>query len=180
MKLTNEDMLAAMRRNDSDYDGRFYVGVLSTGIYCLPSCRARLPLPRNVRFYATREAALVAGLRACKRCRPDRFPNVLPEWMTAVTDYMRAHPDQRLTEHDLARQAGVDISTIRRYFKRFHQSTPLAFHRSLRLTYARELIEAGKDYLEAAYACGYESASGFRDAFAREFGGPPGKYYVRT
>ncbi len=61
----------AMRRRDASYDGRFIVGVPSTGIYCNPSCASRLPKPENVRFFPSTEAAREAGLRACKRCRPD-------------------------------------------------------------------------------------------------------------
>ena len=156
-------MIEAMSHNDSTYDGKFYVGVHSTGIYCLPSCRARLPLLKNVAFYPTRE----------------RFPDVLPDWLGTVLTHMKAHQSARLTESDLAHVAGVDISTIRRYFKQHHGLTPLAFHRKLRLEHARSLIESGSDYLSAAFECGYESASGFRDAFVREFGQPPGRFYAK-
>ncbi len=172
-------MVAAMTGNDSSYDGRFYVGVLSTRIYCLPSCRARLPMLKNVRFFATREEAIAAGLRGCKRCKSAQFPDVLPTWLGAVLRYMKEHRDERLDEGRLEEMTHVDISTIRRYFKTQLKTTPLAFHRRVRLGYARELIESGTSYLAAAYECGYESSSGFRDAFAREFGRPPGRYHVR-
>lgn len=166
-----------MRAKDPTFDGRFMVGVHSTGIYCLPSCRAKPPLLKNVRFYPTGSAARTAGLRPCKRCRPDRYPDVNPAWAGKLTAYLRNHPRTRLSEHDLAEVAGVDISTIRRYFKQLHHTTPLALHRKLRLEHARELMAAGADYLTAAFECGYESASGFRDAFARQFGRPPGRVH---
>ena len=172
-------MIDAMRRNDSASDGRFYVGVHSTGIYCLPSCRARAPRIENVRFYESRTQAEKAGLRACRRCRPDRFPDTSPEWYCKLLEEFRAQPSQRFTEAALADIAGVDISTVRRYFKQHHQCTPLVFHRRLRLEHARRMIESGADYLSAAYECGYESASGFREAFEREFGAPPGRFYAR-
>ena len=70
--LTENQMIHAMQTNDSRYDGRFFVGVHSTGIYCLPSCKARLPKLKNVRFYPTREDALAAGLRGCKRTSASR------------------------------------------------------------------------------------------------------------
>ncbi len=175
----HEEMVAAMRANDESYNGRFYVGVHSTGIFCLPSCPARLPKIQNVRFYPSREAAMATGLRACLRCHPERFPHLLPEWLDRIIEHMRAHPDQRLDESALAERAGVDISTVRRYFRRHRHTTPLAFHRRLRMMHARELIESGTDYLNAAYECGYESASGFRDAFVREFGTTPGSIHVR-
>ena len=73
MALARERMIDRMLASDSAYDGRFLTGVLTTGIYCLPSCRARKPKPENVRFFDNPEAALQAGLRPCKRCRPDDF-----------------------------------------------------------------------------------------------------------
>ena len=172
-------MVAAMQANDASYDGKFYVGVLSTKIYCLPSCRARLPLLKNVRFFPTREEAIGAGLRGCKRCKAAQFPDVLPGWLGVVLRYMREHRNERLDQRRLMSMTQVDISTVRRYFKTQLQITPLAFHRRLRLGYARELIESGTDYLGAAYECGYESPSGFRDAFVRMYGCTPGRMRAR-
>ena len=169
-------MIIAMQGNDAAYDGKFYTGVHSTGIYCLPSCKAKLPLLKNVIFYRTREEAIAAGLRGCKRCHSERFPDVLPEWLHTTLAYMRDHRDERLTEDKLIRMTGADISTVRRYFRTHVGKTPLAFHRRIRLQYARQLLMTGADCLSAAYECGYESSSGFRDAFARMFGEPPGRY----
>lgn len=171
-------MVKAMTRNDATYDGKFYVGVHSTGIYCLPSCKAKKPKLENVVFYLTREEAIAVGLRGCKRCRSEKFPDVLPAWLYATLKFMRENRTERLNESKLIQMAGVDISTIRRYFKTHLGMTPLAFHRKLRLNYARRLIESGYGYLSAAYECGYESASGFREAFVRQFGQPPGRFYV--
>ena len=177
--LRYEKMVEAMRANDGSYDGRFYVGVLSTQIYCLPSCKARLPKIENVRFFPTREEAIATGLRGCKRCKSAEFPDVLPKWLHAVLAYMRANRSEKLDEKRLMDMTGVNISTVRRYFKIHLKMTPLAFHRQLRLKYARQLIENGVDYLNAGYECGYESPSGFRDAFVRQFGKPPGRFYAR-
>jgi AraC family transcriptional regulator of adaptative response/methylated-DNA-[protein]-cysteine methyltransferase len=151
--------------------------VHSTGIYCLPSCRARAPKPENVVFYLTREEAIAAGLRGCKRCRSERYPDVLPEWLYALLAHMRQHRAERLTEQKLIRLTGADISTVRRYFHSHLGATPLAFHRKIRLQYARQLILEGHDYLTAAFECGYESASGFRDAFKQLYGITPGSLY---
>ena len=172
-------MVEAMTRNNSAYDGKFYVGVHSTGIYCLPSCKAKKPKLKNVVFYPTREEAIAAGLRGCKRCKSERFPDVLPAWLHLVLRFMRKNRTQRLNEQKLIEMTKVDISTIRRYFKTHLGTTPLAFHRKLRLNHALKLIQSGYDYLNAAYECGYESASGFRDAFARQFGKPPGRFYAK-
>lgn len=173
-------MVEAMMSKDAGFDGKFYVGVHSTGIYCLPSCKARKPLLKNVVFYSTREEAIAAGLRSCKRCAAERYPDYLPVWLHLVLRYMREHKQDRLNEIALIKLSGVDISTIRRYFKQHLKATPLEFHRRIRLNFARELIEQGHDYLTACYECGYESASGFRDAFSKQFGKPPGAFYERN
>ncbi len=172
-------MVTAMLNNDSTYNGKFYVGVLSTGIYCLPSCRAKAPKLENVVFFTSREEAITAGLRGCKRCRAEQYPDVLPAWLYQVLHYMRNHRNERLSEQKLAGLSLVDISTVRRYFKQHLGMTPLAFHRIIRLDHARQLIESGLDYLSAAYECGYESVSGFREAFVHHFGAPPGRFYVK-
>ncbi len=172
-------MVKASTKRNSAYDGRFYVGVHSTGIYCLPSCKAKKPQIKNVVFYFTREEAITAGLRGCKRCKSEKFPDVLPAWLHLVLKFMREHRTERLNENKLIQMTGVDISTIRRYFKTHLGTTPLAFHRKLRLEYARGLIESGYDYLSAGYECGYESASGFREAFIQQFGKPPGRFYAK-
>lgn len=177
-RLNYQKMVRAMRENDASYDGRFYVGVHSTGIYCLPSCKAKLPLLKNVRFYATREEAIAAGLRGCKRCKSDRYPDTLPEWVEPLIAFMLENHANRITEKDLSDRAGVSISTIRRHFKSHLGITPLAFARKARLIHARDLIENGMNYLHAAFECGYESSSGFRDAFVREFGMPPGRCHA--
>ncbi|MBN4056802.1 methylphosphotriester-DNA--protein-cysteine methyltransferase family protein [bacterium AH-315-J21] len=167
-------MARAMRESDGGFDGRFYVGVHSTRIYCLPSCPAKLPLLKNVRFYATRELAIAAGLRGCKRCKSEFYPDVLPAWYHAALKYMKANLTEKLDEEKLMRLTGVEISTLRRTFSKRIGQTPLAFHRELRLRQARKLIEDGADYLGAGFDCGWESASGFRAAFEKQFGVTPG------
>lgn len=177
--LTRDRMIEAMRANDARFDGRFYVGVHSTGIYCLPSCGARLPKVENVRFYLSREEALAAGLRACRRCRPNRYPDTLADWVPRVISHMCTSGQGRLTERDLAEIAGVDITTVRRHFKQYLGMTPLAFSRRLRLERAARLLESGQDSLSVAFECGWESVSGFREAFRKQFGVSPGSYHEK-
>ena len=73
MRLSHATLYGRLLASDPTYDGRFFTGVLTTGIYCLPSCRARKPKPENVRFFPTCEAARAAGLRACKKCHPEDY-----------------------------------------------------------------------------------------------------------
>ena len=177
--LTHDEMIEAMRRNDTSYNGKYYVCVKSTKIYCLPSCPAKLPMLKNVIFMETREEAIGAGFRGCRRCKSEMFPDILPKWLFRLIKYMRQHRSDKLNENSLMKITGVEISTIRRYFKNHLATTPLAFHRKLRLNHAMMMIKKGSDYLSAAYECGWESSSGFREAFTKQFGQPPGGYYVK-
>lgn len=173
--LTLAQKITGMQKNDRTMDGRYFVAVRSTKIYCLPSCTARTPLSKNVLFYDNREDAVAAGFRACKRCRPNRFPDILPTWVPELIAYMREHRTSKLSEHDLAREAKVDISTIRRHFIEELGITPLAFHRRQRLLFARQLITQGYDSVTASLEAGFESMSGFRSAFVKQFGTTPGR-----
>ena len=167
-------MIIAMTGCDSRYDGKFYTGVITTGIYCLPSCKAKLPKIENVVFFTTREEAISFGLRGCKRCKSESYPDVLPKWLPAVINHMKHYRNGKLDENILTEMSGTDISTIRRYFKEHVGMSPMAFHRKLRLEHAKILIESGNDYFSAGYNIGYESFSGFREAFKKEFGMSPG------
>jgi len=172
--LSYEEMVKAMTECDSQYDGKFYPGVMTTGIYCLPSCKAKLPNIENVVFFTYREEAIAFGLRGCKRCKSDSYPNVIPKWLPAVIDHMKYNRIRKLDENILTEMSGTDISTIRRYFREHVGISPMAFHRKLRLKHSKLLLESGHDYFSAGYNIGYESSSGFREAFKKEFGRSPG------
>ena len=178
MKFTEEEMLRVRKARDTRYDGKFFVCVKTTKIFCLPSCNAKSPLQKNVLYLETRDEAMAAGFRGCKRCRSEFFPNTQPQWLDAVLATIQAANNRKLDEDSLADVGGVDISTIRRYFKLYRNTTPMAYHRKLRLEYAHKLIKRGTDYLTAAYESGFESSSGFRDAFIKHYGYPPGSSNV--
>jgi AraC family transcriptional regulator of adaptative response/methylated-DNA-[protein]-cysteine methyltransferase len=169
-------MVRAMRNDDARYDGRFFVCVTTTRIYCLPSCKAKLPRIENVQFVRSKEEAENAGFRGCKRCRAGLYPDLRPSWLNSLIHHLKQKHRAKVREMDLVRLTGVDISTIRRYFKEHLQTTPMAFHRKIRLDHARAMMARGADSLSAGYDSGFESMSGFREAFLREFGyAPPGR-----
>jgi AraC family transcriptional regulator of adaptative response/methylated-DNA-[protein]-cysteine methyltransferase len=174
-KLSYKIMFEAFKNCDSIYDGKFYVAVKSTGIYCLPSCKARLPHEKNIVFKKTREEAIQAGFRGCLRCKSEFFPDVNPKWLKEIKQYLDDALDKKTDEKELVHIAKVDISTIRRYFKHQYRLTPKAYHRKKRLQYAKSLIHKGSNYISAAYETGFESVSGFRDAFYKEFSQTPGE-----
>ncbi|MGE3821620.1 MAG: bifunctional transcriptional activator/DNA repair enzyme AdaA [Isosphaeraceae bacterium] len=167
------EMERAYLRGDATYDGLFLLGVRTTGVFCRPNCPARKPLPRNVEYFPNARAALAAGYRPCKRCRPagqdDR-----PHWVRDLLAEVDASPDSRITGKDLQAR-GIDPATVRRYFLRHFGLTFQAYSRGRRLALAFDQIREGRSLDVAALGSGFDSHSGFRDAFARVFGVPPGR-----
>lgn len=168
------EMERARRSRDASYDGVFWVGVRSTGIFCKPSCPARSPLERNVVYYGSVKAALCAGLRPCKRCKPLEVGGEPPAWVATLLTRLRANPEQRIRDQDL-RRLGIEPARARRYFQRQYGMTFHAFARGWRLRGAFQRLKQGAQLDQVALEHGFESHSGFRDAFTRLLGRPPGK-----
>lgn len=168
-------MLDARIKRDARYDGKFYVGIRTMKTYCLPSCKAKLALEKNTIFFSTKEEAISAGYRSCKRCLADQFPEISPPWLKNILYYLKNQISEKITEEQLVRIANVDISTIRRHFKSLYGLTPISYQRKRRLIYAKELIEKGVEFKVIPSRCGYKSISGFRTAFIKEFGQSPGE-----
>lgn len=168
------EMEHAFRARDSEYDGLFYVGVKTTGVFCKPSCPARKPLVAHVEYFSTPKDALFSGFRPCRRCRPLESCEELPPWAKNLITLIEKEPSRRLKEPDL-REFGLKPATVRRFFLKRFGMTFQEFCRSQRLSKAFEKIKGGSTIDDAAFAHGYESLSGFREAFARKFSRPPGK-----
>jgi AraC family transcriptional regulator of adaptative response/methylated-DNA-[protein]-cysteine methyltransferase len=168
------EMDRAFRARDDSYDGIFYIGVRSTGIFCRPSCPARRPLPENVEFFPTAKDALYGGYRPCKRCEPLRAAGELPEWVAALIGRVEADPSARIKDADL-RAVGIEPARARRFFQSRFGMTFQAYCRARRLGRAFDEIKNGARLDDAILGHGYESHSGFREAFFNRFGAPPGK-----
>jgi AraC family transcriptional regulator, regulatory protein of adaptative response / methylated-DNA-[protein]-cysteine methyltransferase len=168
------EMQKAYLAKDASYDGVFFLGVRTTGIFCRPTCPARKPLPKNVEYFPTAQTALAAGYRPCKRCRPLELDDQ-PSWAAELISEVEQNPTSRITEGAL-RSRGIDPGTVRRYFLRRYGMTFQSFARARRLSGVLSKIREGDSIDHAALASGYESASGFRAAFSRTFGDPPRKY----
>ena len=166
-------MERAFLGRDASYDGIFFTGVRTTGIFCRPSCPARKPLRTNVEFFATIREALFAGYRPCRRCEPARPPGSAPEWVTSLLAAVEAEPDKRLHDQDL-RQLGVEPARARRYFLDHYGMTFHAYCRGRRLAGAVRQLRAGDSLDDVALGSGWDSHSGFREAFSRTFGKAPG------
>lgn len=170
-------MLARMRARDASADGHFLTGVTTTGIYCLPSCPARKPKAENVVFFASEGEAREAGLRACKRCRPDHFyAGTDPDCdrlLAALADLQRdptAIPDVAA----LAARVGLGHSKLHTLARRCAGTTPAELIHAGRVHAAKRLLQLGKvGATEAAFAVGYESVSAFYARFKRATGMTP-------
>lgn len=166
--------------SDASYDGRFFTGVLTTGIYCLPSCKARKPKPQNVRFFPSCEAARQAGLRPCKKCHPDDFARgadpVLEDIEILVAE-IRANPAAFPDSRSVVRRSGFGTTRLFELFRQHYHTTPAELLLRARLDAARRRLLAGDDRLLAvAGAVGFESASVFHEHFRRAFGLTPAAY----
>jgi AraC family transcriptional regulator of adaptative response/methylated-DNA-[protein]-cysteine methyltransferase len=167
------EMHHAFLASDHSYDGVFFTAVRTTGIFCRPSCSARKPLPENVEFFGTVREAILAGYRPCKRCRP-LDTGASPEWVRRLLDLVEREPEVRFTDADL-RQAGFEPARVRRYFRQEYGMTFQAYCRGRRLSGSLEQIRRGAALDDVVFDTGYESHSGFREAFEKAFGRPPGK-----
>jgi len=169
-----KEMEKAYKNSDKSYEGIFYLAVKTTGIFCLPSCSARKPLPENVEYYATPKEALFAGYRPCKRCHPMENIGSVPEWVSKLFTIIDEDPSKRYNDQFL-RSIKIDPARARRYFMKNYGMTFQAYCRGRRLGISFEQIRMGKQLDDVALGYGYESHSGFRDAFSKTFGAAPGK-----
>lgn len=159
----------AVQSKDARFDGWFVTAVLSTGIYCRPSCPVRPPFARNVRFYPTAAAAQRAGFRACKRCRPDASPGS-PEWNVrgdVVARAMRLIADGTVDRDGvtgLAARVGYTTRQLERLLQAEVGANPLALARAQRAQTARVLIETTElPFGDVAFAAGFSSIRQFND-----------------
>lgn len=169
----------AVSSRDERFDGWFFTGVLTTGIYCRPSCPAITPKRHNVRFFATAAAAQVAGLRACKRCRPDATPGS-PEWNARADSVGRA---MRLIGDGIVDREGVAGLAKRLHFSERHLhrqlvsevgAGPQAIARAQRAETARILIETTRMKMsDIAFAAGFASIRQFNDTIREVFASTP-------
>lgn len=168
------EMEAAYQRRDASYDGVFYLGVRTTGIFCRPSCPARNPLAKNVQYFGSVKDAVLAGYRPCRRCRPLEVPGAHPPWVARLVARLEQDPERRIRDQDL-RGMGVEPARARRYFQQRYGMTFHAFARGFRLRRAFQLLRQGADLDEVAMSHGFESHSGFRGALGKVVGSAPGK-----
>jgi AraC family transcriptional regulator of adaptative response/methylated-DNA-[protein]-cysteine methyltransferase len=171
---STDEMYRALVERDQTFEGLFFACVRTTGIFCRPTCSARKPKPENVEFAASIQEALHRGYRPCRVCDPLGASTGDPAWLAPLLTDLAQAADARFRDDDL-RTRGLDPVQVRRLFKRRFGMTFQAYQRACRLGGAMKALHDGASTLDAGFESGFESASGFRDAFARVFGDAPGR-----
>ncbi len=171
----SDTLYQALLKRDETYEGRAWVGVTSTGIFCRLTCSAKKPKFENCQFYDSVGACIDAGFRACKRCRPLHQAAGDDPIVSPLVAALDREPARRWREGDVAAM-GFDPSNVRRVFKRQFGMTFLEMARQRRLREGFTTLQAGEPVIAAQIDAGFESASAFRTAFASLIGMAPGAF----
>jgi AraC family transcriptional regulator of adaptative response/methylated-DNA-[protein]-cysteine methyltransferase len=168
----------AIQKRDRSQDGLWYVGVVTTGVYCRPSCASRHALRRNVRFYATSQEAERAGLRPCLRCRPLEAASGTAgaDRMWELCRYIDSHSDERVDLEALATYAGLSRFHLQRTFKAVVGVTPKQYADARRVAKLKSGLKRAKDVAEAVYDAGFGSSSRVYERADTRLGMTPNQY----
>ena len=179
MLLNNDDYENARLSRDARFDGRFFIGVITTGIYCRPVCPVRVPKKENVQLYKSAAAAAAAGFRPCLRCRPESSPGT-PAWSGSSWKVSRALQliDQGFLDDDsvdaLAAQIDVGPRQLSRLFQNHLGASPIEVAQTRRLHFAKKLLDETKmSFVDICYASGFGSVRRFNAVFTATYGRSP-------
>lgn len=170
-KKKDDEYLKAVLERDVSYDGKFYYGVITTGLYCKPSCPSRTALRENMRFFESPEEAEKQGLRPCKRCNP-RDVNSLAH----VAEYIEKHADEKITLETLSDLSSLSPHHIQRKFKAAYGVSPKEYQNGLRLQKFKSALKDGDDISGALYEAGYGSSSRIYEQIDGRIGMTPAAY----
>ncbi|MFT5450960.1 MAG: AraC family transcriptional regulator of adaptative response [Enterobacterales bacterium] len=175
-------MYRALVEKDSSYEGIFFAAIKTTGIFCRPTCTARKPKEQNVEYFTDTKSALSSGYRPCKVCFPMQPSGEKPEWLSDLLKDISANPEIKIKDDELKKR-GVDPARVRRWFNKNHGITFQAYTRALRINRAFSIIKKDKtkqiqqdtpnSLIDTAFDSGYESLSGFNEAFKKFTGTSP-------
>ena len=158
IEATNEQKWQAILNRDARMDGMFFTGVLTTKIYCRPSCPAKTPLRKNVKFFDSPVEAERAGLRACKRCHP-KEANAQAKEIQNVCAHIESHLDDSLTLDELSQVAHLSPYHLQRTFKRQMGISPKQYAEACRVEKLKSQLKSGDKVTDATYNAGYKSMS---------------------
>lgn len=180
LALPDDDTLyKALTDRDPEFDGLFFTGVRTTGIFCRSVCTARKPKRENVVFFPSAREALLAGYRPCRVCHPVAVRGLFPDEIRTLLADLERDPSLRVSDGDL-RDRGIDPVALRRWFKKHHGLTFQGYLRALRVGAAFGRISHGESALDAGLDAGWDSASAFQEAFKKFTGASPGEARGKT
>src|ERR1051326_4209680 len=168
----NEELCwKAVTDRDRSQDGAFFYGVMTTGVYCRPSCTSRLPLRKNVRFYDTPAKAEADGLRACKRCRPlEASGDPMARKIADLCRFIEAHAQDGLSLKQLSAHAHTSPFHLQRSFKAIVGVSPRQYVEDLRLRSLKKELRGGAAVTRAIYEAGFGSSSRVYERMAARLG----------
>lgn len=173
----SDEQWQAIADNDSAYDGQFFYAVKTTGIFCRPSCKSKVPIRENTCMFLTAEEALNAYFRPCKRCKPTggRLPD--EEWIDLVTTYIDSHYQESLSLDTLAQLSHGSPYHLQRIFKKVKGITPVYYIQQLRINAAKAMLrESNLPITEIAALVGLPNTSYFITLFKQKTGQTPETY----
>lgn len=162
---------------NAEFDGAFFTGVRTTGVYCKPSCRAKTPKRENVTFFASRAEAERSGFRACLRCQPndESAINSVVELVKSVCDFLKSNQEDEISLETLSAQIGVSPSHLQRTFKRALGVSPKEFADAQRIENFKKRV-GQTDVVTALYDSGFGSSRALYENAAQNLGMTPGIY----
>ncbi len=173
----NGEYWQAIVANDKTYDGKFWYAVKTTGIFCRPSCKSRLPNQEHVLIFTTKQEALSANFRPCKRCRPDGVWLPEEEWAQHIARHLEENYAEPLTLAVLAEQFFASTYHLQRTFKRVTGITPLAYLQEVRVVAAKRLLIESDLAINAVGAqVGIANAAHFATLFLKKTGLTPSEF----
>lgn len=174
--LTDEKW-RAITHNDPAYDNKFFYAIKTTGIFCRPSCKSRVPNKKNVRIFQNAAQALSANFRPCKRCKPTGQSMPENEWVAQITAYIDANFNQPLSLEILAEVCHGSPYHLHRTFKRIKGITPVEYIHQLRINQAiKYLLDSDKTIADIAASVGIANTPYFSTLFKKKTGHTPLEY----
>lgn len=176
--MTDQEKYQAVINNDANYDGVFFYAVKSTGIFCRPSCKSKIPNAENLLYFDTAEEAIAAGFRPCKRCRSDLLAyEPMKEIAAQMKDMIDAMFRESSEMNTKLRKVGLSQSRMVDVFKETYGVTPKGYADSLRLQEAEKLLkETADEVIDIALSVGFGSLSAFCRFFKGQKGVSPSVY----